>query len=227
MGTVRCALFFYGGTMQFNISELAKSIASDMRNKSSNRLIKRGGTFEPGTYSVTIGAVDAKDVLNGRVKFIFESAHREQHNQTIWLGNYSGDGISNGLETLLWGLFGNEQQALLQFFEFLGDPANMESAFQLMRGMKLNVTIAESEGFKIVSKAGLYYAVDNKTNVELLGPVPRMTTAKSAALAAGYKEPKTYLQDAEPTHEHENIQALSNSLAALLSIKASGSTNQS
>ena len=208
--------------MKLNISDLAKNISKDMKTKGSNRIIRRGGTFEPGTYNITIAAVDTSSIASGKVVLTFEAQHNEQHKQVIWIENFGGDGLSDGLEALLAGLFGEEETAFLAWLEFISDESHVNHAFQLMRGMKLAVTIGDTEGFIIVNKGGKYYAVNNKTNEEYCGPFGRRIQTKRTALAQELREPKSVLLDAEPTHDDENIQALQNAIKAITDSEASG-----
>lgn len=211
--------------MTFNISDLAKSLSKELTAKTSNRLIKRAGTFEPGTYAVTIAAVDTSTLSDGKIKLTFETAHKEQHHQLLWMTNFGGDGLSDGLEALLFGLFGDDNQILSIWLEFLSKPDNQNHAFQMLRGMKLTVTIGDTEGFIIVNKGGKYYAINNKTNAQLVGPLSRRTQVKRTAIANGYKEPKSVLLDAEPTHDDTNKQALRNSIKAITDAQTSGDNN--
>jgi hypothetical protein len=212
--------------MKLNISELAKNLSKDMKSKDSNRMIRRGGSFEPGTYSVTIAAVDTAKIESGQVTITFEAAHSEQHKQVLWLENFAGDGLSDGLEALLFGLFGASEQSLLQWLGVVSEPSYVIHAFQMLRGMKLTVTVGDTEGFVIVNKAGKYYAVNNKTDEQYCGPFARRILTKRAALAQDLREPKSVLLDAEPTHDDENIKALQNCIKAITNTEAGGTDNE-
>jgi hypothetical protein len=210
----------------FKMSDLAKSLKKEMSNKNSNRLIRRAGTFEPGSYAVTIAAVDTAKIEAGQITVTFETIHREQHNQIIWMTNFEGDGLSDGLEALLYGLFGSSEQTLEVWLDFLSKPENVNHAFQLMRGMKLTVSIGETEGFIITCNAGKYSAMNNKTNEVLSGPFSRRMQAKRTALSNGHKEPKSILLDSEPTHADDNQQTIRNAIKAITSTQTSGDNNE-
>lgn len=211
--------------MKLNISDLAKNLSKDMKDKGSNRLIRRAGTFEAGTYKVVIAAIDTTTLESGKITLTFEAQHKEQHKQVLFLTNFGGDGLSDGLEALLFGLFGTSEQALGSWLEVLSKPEHAKQAFEMLRGMKLQVDIGETSGFIIVNRNGKYYAVDNKTGDEYAGPFQRRIQVKRTALADGHKEPKSILLDGVPTNADENIQALQNCIKAITGTETSGADN--
>lgn len=206
--------------MKLNISDLAKNLSKDMKNKGSSRLIRRAGTFEAGTYNVVIAAIDTTTLESGKITLTFEAQHNEQHKQVLFLTNFGGDGLSDGLEALLFGLFGTSEQALGSWLEVLSKPEHAKQAFEMLRGMKLKIEIGETSGFIIVNRNGKYYAVDNKTGEEYCGPFPRRILAKRVALDQQLKEPKSLILDAEDTHADDNITALQNCIKAIAGTEA-------
>ena len=204
------------------LTTLATSQTKNIQNKTANKRIKRGGQFDPGRYAVTIVAVDVSKLETGNVLVTFEDSFQAQHRQMIWIENFNKDGISDGFETLLFGLFEGDEESMVSFFQTLANPKQAQQAFHFLRGMKLTIEIAETDGYLIVTRGGQYYCISSNTGETLAGPYPTKPKAKDGAKANDLREPKSMLVDTEPTHAAANIEAIQNSIKAVMHTESGG-----
>ena len=210
--------------MSFSMADLARGKRKNIKNKEDNKLIRRGGRFEPGTYEVVIAAVDTAGLSReGKEQVIvtFENGHKEQHKQLIFIRGFKSGELSDGIEALLKGLFGEDPDEQLPWLDLLVD-GKVEHAFQLTRGMKLKIIVAETEGVIIASRGGQYFLVNSNTEQDVGGPFALRSEAKQQLRSRNLQEPNSILADGIPTDDDKNRTTLQVSIKAIYDAENSG-----
>lgn len=187
-------------------AELAGQLSD---SKALDKVLWGGSYLGEGIHDVTIQAVDTTNIEKDSVRLTFLSSDGKTHNETIFLLDKNGNGFGYQLRQL-WSALFLDKEAIARLIAAVSTDGK---AFEVLTGMKLEITLARGKGFYIKTRQdGLFVAADE--NGEVTDGFETAKEAADTAEANGYRRAYMRMKSPRATDTDINIAVLDKALAA-------------
>lgn len=208
-----------------SIADLVRTKAAELRSQPENKPIVNSGMVPAGWYDATIGAVDAKHIeTEGRFLLCFDTS-AGPHWESIFLFDRGGKSLGYSLNTLLTGLFAENEHAKADYLETFAIDA-VEAA-NLLRGFVLRIEVKPGPGYVIEGAFGEYLAVKVESGEVIAEHPDSIQELRRRVEALGHQRSRNRIVNAEAKDPDRNIEALCNARKAILDTQRTEDTSES
>lgn len=185
-------------------SKLFRQMVAQTKETKGLESILAGGTYlGEGDHEVIINSVDVSKAEEEGYIFVEYQSAGKSHKDLISLFNREKTEIGYGIKSLLAACI-PDGDAVEAFFAVEDD-----AAFEMLTGMKLQVTLAYGKGFRIASTgSGKFVAIDTETNEQIVGERDTVEEAKLEAEAAGHRRAFVRVKGRKATNAEGNVEIL-------------------